>query len=95
MNLQELGNYKEQIYFLAAKYGVKEIKVFGSVASGKEDLHSDIDFLVEMEKGRTLLNRLGFKHELEDLLGKSVDVVSLYALKGRLKNNILDEAIPF
>ncbi|MFA4922685.1 MAG: nucleotidyltransferase domain-containing protein [Ignavibacteriaceae bacterium] len=93
MQLTELDNFKSEIYLLANKFGVKNIKVFGSVARGDADDDSDIDFLVEMDKGRTLLDRIGFKQELLKILDCKVDVISIKAVKGRIKENILREAV--
>lgn len=93
MSIQELRKYKYDILKIASVYGVKDLKIFGAVARGKEDEESDIDLVVEMESGKTLLDRLAFKLKLEDLLGKNVDVISIGALKGKLKENVLKEVI--
>ncbi len=69
MGIKELKEYKTEILRLAFKCGVKDVEVFGSVARNEYDTNSDIDFLVEMQIGKTLLDRLAFKNELEALLG--------------------------
>lgn len=56
-------------------------------------LRKIIDFLVEMDKGRTLLDRIAFKQELLKILGCNVDVISIKAIKGRIKENILKDAV--
>ncbi|KAF0153612.1 MAG: nucleotidyltransferase [Ignavibacteria bacterium] len=94
MHIAELRNKKEDILKLANIFGVKEIRIFGSVARNKQDRGSDIDFLVEMEKNKSLFDRFGFKHELEQLLQQKVDVISIKAIHGRLKENILKESLP-
>lgn len=93
MQISEVRNRKEDILRLALNYGVKNIQIFGSVASGEQDSESDIDFLVEMEKGKSLLDRLGFKYELEKLLQKKVDVISVRALKERMRESVLKCAV--
>ena len=94
MHIAELRNRKEDILKLAFSYGVKDIRIFGSVARGEQDDNSDIDLLVEMEKDKSLFDRLGFKHELEQLLQQKVDVISVRAIHGRLKENILKVSLP-
>jgi len=67
--------------------------VFGSVARGDADEQSDIDFLVQMEPGRSLLDLGGLQYDLEQLLGCRVDVVTEQGLKARLREEILSEAV--
>jgi predicted nucleotidyltransferase len=93
MNLSELRLYKNEIETIAAQYGVKNIRVFGSVARGEEREQSDVDFIVEMEKGRTLFDRIGFKQELQRLLHVKVDVISEKAIKPRFQETISMEAV--
>ncbi len=71
-----LANLREQILSLAAKYGDYNIRVFGSVASGLTDEKSDVDFLVELEDGRTLFDLGGLLMDLQELLQRRVDVVT-------------------
>ena len=82
-----------EILGVAAKYGARNVRVFGSVARGKADDQSDVDFLVEMEPGRSLLDLGGLQAELEALLGCPVDVVTEKALKPRIRGRILAEAV--
>jgi len=93
MSIKELNTYKESILSVAEHFGVKNIRVFGSMARKEEDVESDIDFLVEMEKGKTILDRIAFTQELQRLLGKKVDVISEKAIQGRIKENILRDAV--
>ena len=80
---------------LQAKYGLREISVFGSVARNEAALGSDVDLLVEFEPGKAcgFFAFYALQKELEKLLGAPVDLVSLDALKPQLKNRILAEAI--
>jgi predicted nucleotidyltransferase len=95
MRLEELRKAKrEDILRLAAKHGAKRIQVFGSVARGEADDQSDIDFLVEMEPGRSLLDMGGLLMDLQALLDCRVDVVSVKGLKARIRDRVLQEAVP-
>jgi uncharacterized protein len=77
MNSSELlKDKREAILQIAAKHGARNIRVFGSVARGEADDQSDIDFLVDMEPGRSLLDLGGLLMDLQDLLGRNVDVVT-------------------
>jgi len=78
---------------LAAKRGAKNVRVFGSVARGDNDENSDVDFLVDMEPGRTLFDMSGLLIDLEDLLHSSVDVVTERGLRQRVRDRVLSEAV--
>ena len=67
--------------------------IFGSVARGEEREDSDIDFLVEMEPGRSLLDWIGLMQDLEDLLGRKVDVTTVKGLQEYFREQILREAV--
>jgi uncharacterized protein len=95
MRLDQLLEEKRgEILRLAAEHGGREIRVFGSVARGEADRDSDIDFLVELEPGRSLLDLGGLQTELESLLGRRVDVVTPRGLKARIRERVLREAVP-
>ncbi|NQT02029.1 MAG: nucleotidyltransferase family protein [Planctomycetes bacterium] len=67
---------KEQILALASKYGASNVRIFGSVANGTADENSDIDFLVDLEKGRSLFDLGGLLMDLQELFNRKVDVVT-------------------
>ncbi len=95
MRLDELLKEKrDEILRSAAKYGARNIRVFGSLARGEADEKSDIDFLVEMEPGKSLLDLGGLQYELESLLRCRVDVVTERGLKRRIRELVLREAVP-
>lgn len=95
MTHPELLNEKRpQILDIAARYGARNVRVFGSVARGQADELSDIDFLVEMEAGRSLFDLGGLQVELQSALGRPVDVVTEKGLKARIRSRVLQEAIP-
>jgi predicted nucleotidyltransferase len=94
MGLDELINrHRDAVYVLAAKYGVSNIRVFGSVARRTADEHSDIDFLVDILPGTSLFDLGGFLSDLRKLLNCNVDVVTAKGLKPRIRQRVLNEAI--
>ena len=88
-----IADKKEQILGLAAKYGASNVRVFGSVANGTADRNSDIDFLVDLEKGRSLFDLGGLLMDLQQLLNRKVDVVTENGLRKRIKETVLRQAI--
>jgi len=95
MKVDELLKEKrDDILKIAASHGAYNIKVFGSAVRGEADESSDIDLLVEMEPGRSLLDRAALFADLQDLLGRRVDVVSERGLYWLLRRRILREAKP-
>ncbi|MCY7392583.1 MAG: nucleotidyltransferase family protein [Leptolyngbyaceae cyanobacterium CAN_BIN12] len=79
---------------MAAKYGAYNVRVFGSVARGEVDSASDVDFLVEMETGRSLLDLGGLLMELQELLDCPVDIVTEKGLRTRIRDRVFNEAVP-
>ena len=95
MSKQELVRAKrEQILSVARKHGAVSVKLFGSVSRGDEDEASDLDFVVELEPGRSLLDLGGLQAELERVLGCHVDVVTVKGLRERIRARVLAEAVP-
>ena len=95
MDLNELLQEKrEAILQLAAKHGARNVRVFGSVARHEANEQSDIDFLVDMEPGRSLMDQGGLLMDLRELLGREVDVVTEKGLYWLLRRRILKEARP-
>jgi predicted nucleotidyltransferase len=92
MDLEQLQGFVPQLKQIAAKYKVKEIFVFGSVARGEDRSSSDLDFLIEMEIGAPALGVGGFQHEVQSLLGVHVDVVPTFALP-RVRDQAFVESI--
>jgi uncharacterized protein len=94
MGIDELLKEKrEEILAIAAKHGAYNVRVFGSVARGEATDKSDVDFLVEIEQGRTLLDQISLIQNLEDLLGRKVDVAEPDNLHKFIKDRVLKEAI--
>lgn len=94
MTPQALRQQRAEILRLAAKHGARNIRVFGSVARGDTRPESDLDLLVDMEPGRSLLNIGALMAELHDLLGCSVDIVTESSIYWLLRRRILREARP-
>ncbi len=91
---QQLKENREEILRIAARHGARNIRLFGSVARGEADEASDIDFLVELEAGRSLFDHAALLLELQHLLGRRVDVVSDRGIKTRIRERVLREAVP-
>jgi predicted nucleotidyltransferase len=88
-----LKEKRGEILQIAKEYGASNVRVFGSVARGEADEKSDIDLLVDIEPGRSLLDLIGLLMDLESLLGCKVDVVTVKGLRDRFRERILKEAI--
>ena len=94
MNSSELQQQRGDILRLAARYGARNVRIFGSVARGEARPDSDIDFLVDLESGRSLLDLGGLLMDLQDLLHCKVDVVTEKGLRSRIRARVLQEAVP-
>jgi uncharacterized protein len=88
-----LKEKREVILRIAAKHGARNVRVFGSAARGEADEKSDLDLLVEMEPGRSLLDHAALWLELQKALGCRVDVVSDRGIKSRIRERVLREAV--
>lgn len=89
-----LKAHRKEILELASKNGAENVRVFGSVARGEDKPDSDIDFLVNLQSGRSLLDLARFLRELKALLGREVDVVTKAGLRSRIKQRVLKEVRP-
>jgi len=93
MDIRALRERREEILQIATKHGARTVRIFGSVARGEADSASDLDLLVEMEPGRSLLDLGGLLMELQDLLGCQVDVVTEKGLRERIRDRVLKDAV--
>ncbi len=92
--LDELRARRDEILEIAERHGASNIRVFGSVARADADGRSDVDFLVDMEQGRSLFDMGALLMDLQDALGCEVDVVTAKGLRERLRDRVLAEAQP-
>ena len=94
MNHQQIIKEKRlEILNIAKNHGASNIRIFGSVARGEANSNSDIDFLMDIESGKNLLDRIALIQDLEDLLGCKVDVAKPENLHESIKAKVLQEAI--
>ena len=94
MTLDEIRLTKrEDILRLAAERGVRNVRIFGSVARGDNDSHSDIDFLVDLDPGTSLMDLGGLQGDLEKLLAAKVDVVSSRGLRERVREHVFRDIV--
>lgn len=91
---EQLKAERSNILEVAKRHGAYNVRIFGSVARGEEDEKSDIDFLVTLEAGRSLLDHASLLLDLQKLLGRKVDVVTEKGIKARMRERILKEAQP-
>ena len=86
-------SHREEILATARRHGAANICLFGSVVRGEEDAGRDVDFLVDFEPGRSLLDHVALQQDLEEALGRKVDVVSRRGLRQRVRDRVLREAL--
>jgi uncharacterized protein len=89
-----LRRYRPRLREAARRHGVGNIRVFGSIVRGTEGPESDIDLVVELQPGRTLLDLIAFRREAEEIVGFPVDVATPDMLKERIRPTVMDQARP-
>jgi len=89
-----LKEKRDDILRIAAQHGARNVRVFGSVSRGEADEQSDLDLLVDMENDRSLLDLGGLWYDLNEVLGIKVDVVTANGLRQRIRDRVLNEAVP-
>jgi predicted nucleotidyltransferase len=90
--LESVRSRRAEILSIARKRGAHNVRLFGSVIRGEADAASDVDFLVDLDEGRSLFDLGGLLSDLEALLGRSVDVVTTAGLRARIRDNVLRDA---
>ncbi len=93
IDLPRLRARREEILGCATDHGARNVRVFGSVVRGESGALSDVDLLVEMEPGRSLIDFVGLWQDLEDMLGSRVDVLSDGGVSPHLRERIYAEAV--
>jgi hypothetical protein len=94
ITLEELRRQKDRIVALAERHGAHNLRVFGSVARGQANPESDVDLVVDFERGRSLMDHGELMMDLEEVLGCRVDVVSERGLRDRFRARVLADAVP-
>lgn len=89
-----LRHARPRLLAAARLHGVRDVRVFGSIARGTDLASSDVDLLVELAPGRTLLDVVGFRLDASAILGRDVDVATAEMLKERVRESAVREAIP-
>ncbi len=92
--LDRLRLKRQEILSIAARHGAHNLRVFGSVARGEANPDSDVDILVEMEPGRSLLDHVALIQDLEDILDCKVDMVNEKALHWTIRDRVHQEVVP-
>jgi hypothetical protein len=85
---------RDEILRLARRHGARNVRVFGSAANGQTRPDSDVDFLVDLDEDRSLLDLGALLMDLQDLLGRKVDLVTDQALHWYIRDRVLREATP-
>lgn len=93
VSFTQIKDRREEILDIASKYGIGNIRVFGSVARGNQTSDSDIDLLVTLDQDRSLLDRIGFMQEMESMFNVKVDVVNEKAVHKLIRETVLNEVI--
>jgi len=88
-----LKEKREDILRIAKHYGAYNVRIFGSVARDESDSESDVDFLVKLEPGTTLLKYAALLRKLESLLGFKVDIVTEAGLRKQMREQVMREAV--
>ena len=92
--LELLRNRRSELLAIAKQHGATDLRVFGSVARGEDVEGSDVDFLVHMETGRSLLDMVALRRGLTQALARPVDVVSENGIFHYIRQRVMDEAMP-
>ncbi len=88
-----VARYRDRILTIAESHGARKIRLFGSTARGTATGDSDIDLLIDLEPGRSLFDIVAIKQDIEDVLGRRVDVVTRAALSPYIRERVLGEAV--
>jgi len=91
---ERVAQKRAEVLGAAARHGARNLRVIGSVARGEARPDSDLDLLVDLDKGRSLLDHAALVIELETLLGCKVDVATEQGLRPRVRDRVLAEAVP-
>ena len=90
---EKIKKIREILVEVLKKYGVRKAAIFGSVARGDDTEDSDIDIIVEFVDGKSLLDLVALKLELQKMLGKEIDIITYNSIHPLLKEKILSEQV--
>jgi predicted nucleotidyltransferase len=90
---QIMQNLRAHLPQLREEYNIRYVWLFGSFAQGKQHKRSDLDVLVEFEQAPTLPKFISLEQRLHEITGLKVDLVSIRALKGKIRERILQEKV--
>ena len=93
VSLDDVRRHCEQIVAIGERFGVRNIRVFGSVARGEAGADSDLDLLIDVDPGHGYFDMAGFALAVEELLGVFTQVATVGGLKLRIRDRILTEAV--
>lgn len=91
---QALHSHREAVLRIAARLGARNVRVFGSVLHGEDTENSDLDLLVDVPRGTTLLDMVHLQNAIEKELGVSVDVLTALDLPAKFRDQVIQEARP-
>ncbi len=91
--VKQLADVRPEILRISEAHGATRVRVFGSVARGEQTARSDLDLLIDLAPGRSLLDLVAIKQDLTDFLGREVDVVTEAGLSPYLREGVLHEAV--
>lgn len=94
VSLDDVRAHREEIVRVGERFGVRNIRVFGSVARGTSHQDSDLDLLIDVDPGHGYFDMAGFALEIEELLGVFTQVATVGGLKTRIRDRVLGEAAP-
>ena len=90
---EDVARLRNEILAAAREAGAANVRLFGSAARGEDRQNSDVDLLVSLERGRTLMDLARLELRLEQLLGRHVDVVTEESIRSALRPDITRDAI--
>lgn len=93
VTLEDVRRQRDEIIAIGQRHGVSNIRVFGSVARGEADTHSDLDLLVDVRRGTGVLTLSAFAGRVEELLGVQTQLATVEGLKPRIRDRVLAEAV--
>jgi len=90
----QLRRQRRRLLDAASRHGIDRLRAFGSLARGEGGADSDVDLLVDLKPGHTLLDLAAFRREAAEILDLPVDVATADMLKERIRDEVLSEALP-